>query len=213
MVLAVAEVSFVGVGVGLEHPVALKLAVQELALELVSVLEANLAVAVLEVVVELALVDILTDLLQAALSLEAVIPKLALIDFLAVGRYELALLEFIILENARVDGVVLLEDPQPAGLIILPSALVKTSLRPLHPALAVLGRPYHLPDIHLASLVPDPEPVVGQRLNVGVYGGYVAGLGDVDSEGRPGGCGERVVIGLLGEGLAFFAELGVAHLY
>lgn len=139
MVLAVAEVSFVGVGVGLKHPVALKFAVQELTLELVSVLEANLAVAVLEVVVELALVDILTDLLQAALSLEAVIPKLALIDFLAVGRYELALLEFIIFENARVDGVVLLEDPQPAGLIVLPSALVKTSLRPFHPALTVLG--------------------------------------------------------------------------
>lgn len=211
VVLAVAEVSLVGVGVGLEHPVALKLAVQELALELVAVFEADLSVAVLEVVVELSLVDVLADLLQPALPLEAVVPELALVDLLPVRRHELALLQLVVLEYPGVGGLVLLEDPQPARLIVLPGALVKPSLRPLHPALPVLGRPQHLPDVNLASLVPDPEPVVGKWLYVGVDGWSVSGLGDVDGEGRPGGCGERVVIGFLGEGLAFLAELGVTH--
>lgn len=213
VVLAVAEVALVGVGVGLEDAVALELAVEELALELVAVFEADLAVAVLEVVVELPLVDVLAHLLQPPLPFEAVVAELALVDLLAVGRDELALLQLVVLENAGVGRLVLLEHSQPARLIVLPGALVKPSLRPLHPALPVLRRAQHLSHVHLARLVPDPELVVGERLNVGVYGRGLACLGDVDGEGRPRGGGERVVIGFLGEGLAFLAELGVSHSY
>lgn len=211
VVLAVAEVALVGVRVGLEDAVALELAVEELALKLVAVLEADLAVAVLEVVVELPLVDVLAGLLQAALPLEAVVAELALVDLPAVGRDELALLQLVVAEDTGVGGLVLLEDPQPAGLVVLPGALVEPALRPLHASLPVLGRPRHLPDVHLASFIPDPEPVVGEGLDVGVDGRDVCGLGDVDGEGRAGGCREGVVIGLLGEGLALLAELGVAH--
>lgn len=117
--------------------------------------------AVLEIVMELSLVDILADLLQSALSLEAVISKLSLVDLLAVGGDELALLEFIVLENARVSGLVLLEDSLSTRLIVLPSSLVKSSLRPLHPSLAVLGRTHHASDINLTSFILDPELVVG----------------------------------------------------
>lgn len=211
VVLAVAEISLVGVGVGLEDAVTLEFSVEELALELITILEADLAMAVLEVVVELPLVNVLPNLLQPALPLEAVVSKLSFVDLLAVGRDKLAFLKLVVPENTRVSGLVLLEHPQSAGLVILPGALVESALWPLHAPLPVLGRPRHLPDVHLSSLVPDPELVIGEWLDVGIDGRHVGGLGNVDGEGSAGRCGERVIIGLLGEGLAFFAELGVAH--
>lgn len=185
MIFSIAEISFIGVGVGLEDSVSLELAVQELALEFVAVLEADLAVAVLEVVMELSLIDVLANLLQPTLSLEAVISKLSLVDLLAIGRDELTLLKFIVLENPRVGGLILLEDSQPTCLIILPSSFIKSSLWPLHSSLTVLGRAHHLSDINLASFILDPELVVGKCFYVGVVGQDLACLGDVDGEGRP----------------------------
>jgi hypothetical protein len=180
VVLAVLELTLIGVRGGFEGAVTVELAVEELALELVTVVEDDYSLPVLEVVVELPLVYVLSQLLQLALPLEAMITKLALVHLPPVGRHVLPRQQLAVLKNSRVARSVLLIRALTTRPVVFPSTFVGAALRPVHASLSVADCPNCFPHIDLSRLILDAEPVAGQLLDLwslsaGLFAGNVDG--------------------------------------
>lgn len=85
MVLSVSKLALVGMSGRAEGALPVEFAVEKLSFELVAVIEADVAAAVLEVVVELSHVDILAYFAELAIAFEEVPSELSLILLFAVG--------------------------------------------------------------------------------------------------------------------------------
>jgi hypothetical protein len=189
-----------------------KFAIQELALELVTIIEFDAPMAILEVIMELSLVNILSYLHQSSFSFELVIGKASLILFLAIDGDVLSRYELILFKNSSVDCPILLVGTLPASYIIIPGSFIKTALRPLHATLSESHSILGFTNVYLSCSIFDANFVSRKWLDVrSVWLGILFGIGDGDVNGRASGCCESFILRFLLKGLTLFANLCISH--
>jgi hypothetical protein len=170
MVFPIPKIALVGMGIRSEHSLSVKFTVEELALELVAIVEFDPSMSILEVIMEL--------------SFELVIGKASLIHFLAIAGDVLSRYKLVLLENSSVDCTILLVFTYAASSIVLPSSFIKTALRPLHATLSVSHSIFGLADVYLSCSIFYANFVVRQGCDGGsCRPGILFGIGDGDIDG------------------------------
>jgi hypothetical protein len=184
MVFPIPKIALVGMGIRSEHSLSVKFTVEELALELVAIVEFDPSMSILEVIMELSFIDILSYLFQSSFSFELVIGKASLIHFLAIAGDVLSRYKLVLLENSSVDCTILLVFTYAASSIVLPSSFIKTALRPLHATLSVSHSIFGLADVYLSCSIFYANFVVRQCCDGGsCRPGILFGIGDGDIDG------------------------------
>lgn len=184
MVFPIPKIALVGMSIRSENSLPMEFAVEELALELVAIVELDPSVSILEVIMELSFIDILSYLFQSSFSFELVIGETSLIHFLAIAGDVLSRYKLVLLENSSVDCPILLVFTYAASSIILPGSLIKTALRPLHATLSVSHSISGLADVYLSGSIFNANFVVRERCDGGsCRPGILFGIGDGDIDG------------------------------
>lgn len=219
MVLSIFKLSLVLVRFGLEAPVSLKFSMEEVAVEFVSGIENDLALAMLQVIYKAALVDVQTSLLKSSLSLVFLALELSLVGLILVSRSVLPPDQFVVFKVSLIDSALLRKYSFSEGVVVEPWALISRSIIPRELAVAVLFIIGKLPLVKFVIIVLYPHLPIGELLYFGeavvlLWGEgqwFFSGSGQTDEFSIALG-GRLFWEVLLLEGIAFFAHWVAAHL-
>lgn len=167
MVLSIFKLSLVLVRFGLEAPVSLKFSMEEVAVEFVSGIENDLALAMLQVIYKAALVDVQTSLLKSSLSLVFLALELSLVGLILVSRSVLPPDQFVVFKVSLIDSALLRKYSFSEGVVVEPGALISRSIIPRELAVAVLFIIGKLPLVKFVIIVLYPHLPIGELFYFG----------------------------------------------